>query len=145
MADKEKATRKTVTKKVVLHFPKRMVDEPILYRLIKDYDLEFNILKASITPEAEGLMVVELKGEQKQYDQGVQYLIDSGVRIQSLSQDVTRNEERCTSCGACITVCPAGAFKNEPGTLAVLFNNAKCVACGLCIKACPPRAMELHF
>ena len=67
MAEKEKATKKIVTKKVVLHFPKRMVDEPILYRLIKDYDLEFNILKASITPEAEGLMVVELKGEQKQY------------------------------------------------------------------------------
>ena len=122
-----------------------MIDEPILFRLIKDYDLEFNILKASITPEAEGLMVVELKGSQKNYDQGIQYLIDSGVKIQSLSQDVTRNEERCTSCGACITVCPAGAFEYEKATMAVRFNNAKCVACGLCIKACPPRAMELHF
>jgi L-aspartate semialdehyde sulfurtransferase ferredoxin len=145
MTDKEKATPRTFTKKVVLHFPKRMVDEPILYRLIKDYDLQFNILKASITPEAEGLMVVELKGDRKQYDLGVQYLIDSGVKIQSLSQDVTRNEERCTSCGACVTVCPAGAFSYEPATMIVRFNNAKCVACGLCIKSCPPRAMELHF
>ena len=107
----DKTTLKKIKKKVVLHFPKRMVDEPILYRLIKDYDLEFNILKASITPEAEGLMVVELIGDQKHYDQGVKYLIDSGVKIQSLSQDVTRNEERCTSCGACITVCPAGALQ----------------------------------
>ena len=90
-------------------------------------------------------MVVELKGDQKHYDQGVQYLIDSGVKIQSLSQDVTRNEDRCTSCGACVTVCPAGAFEFEPVTMVVRFNNAKCVACGLCIKACPPRAMELHF
>jgi ferredoxin len=129
----------------VLHFPKRMVDEPILYRLIKDYDLQFNILKASITPEAEGLMVVELKGGQKNFDQGIQYLIESGVKIQSLSQDVTRNEERCTSCGACVTICPAGALSFEPATMVVRFNNAKCVACGLCIKACPPRAMELHF
>jgi ferredoxin len=145
MADKEKIIQKTFSKKVVLHFPKRMVDEPILYRLIKDFDLQFNILKASITPEAEGLMVVELKGDRKHYDQGVQYLIDSGVKIQSLSQDVTRNEERCTSCGACITVCPAGAFSYEPGTMVVRFDNTKCVACGLCIKACPPRAMELHF
>ena len=145
MSEKEKITKKNISKRIVLHFPKRMVDEPILYRLIKDYDLQFNILKASITPEAEGLMVVELKGDQKNYDQGVQYLIDSGVKIQSLSQDVTRNEERCTSCGACVTVCPAGAFSVEPGTMVVSFNNAKCVACGLCIKACPPRAMELHF
>jgi L-aspartate semialdehyde sulfurtransferase ferredoxin len=141
----EQTNKKSVTKKVVLHFPKRMVDEPILYRLIKDYDLQFNILKASITPEAEGLMVVELKGEQKNYDRGVQYLIDSGVKIQALSQDVTRNEERCTNCGACVTVCPAGVFEYEPRTFIVRFNDSKCVACGLCIKACPPRAMELHF
>lgn len=145
MAEKEKTSKKVITKKVVLHFPKRMVDEPILFRLIKDYNLEFNILKASITPEAEGLMVVELKGEQTNYDRGVQYLINSGVKIQALSQDVTRNDDRCTSCGACITVCPAGAFSNEPGTMIVRFNSKKCVACGLCIKACPPRAMELHF
>ncbi len=144
MPDKEK-TSKIVVKRVVFHFPKRMVDEPILYRLIKDYNLEFNILKASITPEAEGLMVVELKGDQKHFDQGIQYLSDSGVKIQALSQDVTRNEDRCTSCGACVTVCPARAFEYEPGTLKVRFNNAKCVACGMCITACPPRAMELHF
>jgi ferredoxin len=145
MTDKEKISRKAVNKKVVLHFPKRMVDEPILFKLIKDYDLVFNILKASITPEAEGLMVVELKGEQANYDKGVQYLINCGVKIQSLSQDVTRNEDKCTSCGACVTVCPAGAFSNEPGSMTVRFNNQKCVACGLCIKACPFRAMELHF
>ena len=60
----EKSNKKMVSKRVVLHFPKRMVDEPILYHLIKDFDLIFNILKASISPEAEGLMVVEFKGEQ---------------------------------------------------------------------------------
>ena len=60
MSEKEKTTKKNVTKKVVLHFPKRMVDEPILFRLIKDYNLEFNILKASITPEAEGVEVPSL-------------------------------------------------------------------------------------
>ncbi|MCR4392816.1 MAG: 4Fe-4S binding protein [Dehalococcoidales bacterium] len=145
MSENNKTSKRTVARKIVLHFPRRMVDEPILFHLTKDYDLEFNILKASITPEAEGLMVVELKGDQHNYDQGIQYLIDRGVRIQSLSQDVTRNEERCTSCGACVTVCPAGAFEVDPVTRIVKFNDAKCIACGLCIKACPPRAMELHF
>lgn len=141
----EKTTKKRVSKKVVLHFPKRIVDEPILYHLIKDFDLVFNILKASISPEAEGLMVVELKGEPANFDKGIQYLLDQGVKIQSLSQDVSRNEERCTSCGACVTVCPVGAFESEKGTLRVIFKGDKCVACGACIKACPPRAMELHF
>ena len=134
-----------VSKRIVLHFPKRLVDRPIVYRLVKDHNLEFNILKALFTQEEEGLMVLEIKGEQKDYDKGIRYLTKSGVKIQALSQDVTRNEERCTHCGACITVCPPGAFELDPSTMRVDFNDAKCVACGLCIKACPPRAMELHF
>lgn len=135
----------SVSKKLVLHFPKRLVDRPIVSRLVRDYSLDFNILKASITQEAEGLLVLELSGRQENYDKGIQYLRKTGVRIQSLSQDVTRNEERCTHCGACITICPTKAFELEPSTRKVVFVNDKCLACGLCIKACPPRAMELHF
>ena len=134
-----------VSKRIVLHFPKRLVERPIIYRLVKDYDLEFNILKASITPEQEGVMVLQLKGNQTEYDKGIDFLIKAGVKIQSLSQDVTRNDERCTHCGACITVCPTGAFSLEPKTRLVIFDNEKCIACGLCIPACPPRAMEVHF
>jgi NAD-dependent dihydropyrimidine dehydrogenase PreA subunit len=135
----------TVSKKIVLRFPKRMVDRPIVYKLVKDYDLEFNILKASITPEQEGLLVLELKGNQQEYDKGIEFLLKAGVKIQSLSQDVTRNEERCTHCGACVTVCPTGAFKLDPKTRLVIFDNEECIGCGLCIPACPPRAMEVHF
>jgi len=113
--------------------------------LVKDYNLEFNILKALFTQEAEGLMVMEISGEQKDYDKGIKYLTESGVSIQSLSQDVIRNEQRCTHCGACITICPTGAFELDPLTKQFNFDNEKCVACGQCIKACPPRAMELHF
>jgi ferredoxin len=134
-----------VSKRIVLHFPKRLVDRPIVYRLVKDYNLEFNILKAFFTQEAEGLMVIEISGEQNNYDKGIRYLTESGVRIQSLSQDVTRNEQRCTHCGACITICPTDAFELDPLTKQVNFDNERCVACGQCIKACPPRAMELHF
>lgn len=134
-----------VSKRIVLHFPKRLTSQPIVYRLVKDFDLEFNILKASVTPGEEGLLVMELTGEQRNYDKGVKYLTDAGVKIQSLSQDVVRNEVRCTHCGACITLCPSGAFSLEPGTRKVIFDNSKCVVCELCIKACPPRAMELYF
>jgi ferredoxin len=134
-----------VSKKVVLRFPKRMVDRPIIYRLVKDYDLEFNILKASITPEQEGLLVLELKGNQQEYDKGIEFLLKAGVKIQSLSQDVRRNEERCTQCGACVTVCPTGAFRLDPKTRLVIFEDEKCIACGLCLPACPPHAMEVHF
>ena len=136
-----------ISKRIVLHFPRRLVEQPVTYRLVKDFDLKFNILKASITtdPEEEGLMVLELQGEQQNYDHGIDFLLKSGIKIESLSQDVTRNEERCTHCGACVAICPTDAFKVEPVTRFVKFDDEKCVACGICIKACPPRAMELHF
>ena len=133
------------SKRIVLHFPKRMVDRPFVYHLIKDYNLEFNILKASITPDSEGLMVLELKGKQEDFDKGINYLVESGIDIQSLSRDVIRNEERCTNCGVCVSVCPSGAFEVDPATRKVKFDNQKCVACSLCIKTCPPHAMEVHF
>ncbi|MBL7126054.1 MAG: 4Fe-4S binding protein [Dehalococcoidales bacterium] len=136
-----------VTKRVVLHFPRRLVEQPVIYHLVRDFNLEFNILRASITaePEEEGLLVLQLKGEQDEYDKGVKFLLKAGVKIQSLSQDVTRNEARCTHCGACVTICPPGAFVIDSKTRQVRFEDEKCVACGLCIKACPPRAMEVHF
>ncbi len=134
-----------VARKIVLRFPQRLVDRPIVSRLVKDFNLDFNILKASVTPDEEGLLVLEVTGKQDDYDKGIKYLTKAGVRIQSLSQDVSRNEERCTHCGACITICPTKAFTIEPLNRQVKFENEKCIACGMCIKACPPRAMEVHF
>ncbi len=134
-----------VAKKIVLRFPSRLVDQPIVSRLVKEYNLDFNILKASITPDEEGLMVLELRGEQADYDRGIRYLTKTGLRIQSLSQDVIRNEERCTHCGACVAICPTGAFELDLVTRRVAFDDEKCLVCGICLMACPPRAMELHF
>jgi len=134
-----------ISKRIVLHFPRRLVEQPIICRLARDFNLEFNILKASITPKEEGLLVLELNGEQKDYDRGIQYLNETGVEIQSLSQNVIRNEERCSHCGACVTICPVGAFIIEPSTRLVDFSDTKCIVCGLCVKACPLRAMETRF
>ena len=134
-----------VSKKIVLHFTPKTVDKPIVSRLIRDFGLDFNIMKASISPGEEGLMVMELSGERKAYDKGIKYLQESGVEIQSLSQDVVRNDERCTHCGACITMCPTRAFTLDAKSRKVKFDNSKCIVCELCVRACPPRAMELHF
>jgi ABC-type methionine transport system ATPase subunit len=88
-----------ISKRIVLHFPARLVDKPIVYRLIKDFNLEFNILKAHVTPEEEGLMVLELRGEDKEYTKGLEYLRSSGLKIQPLSEDIVRNSAKCTDCG----------------------------------------------
>ena len=134
-----------MVKKVVLRFPRHLVDKAIVYRLVKDYNLEFNILKASVTPKEEGLLVLELSGEPKEYEKGVRYLTDMGVDIQPLSRDIVRNEERCTHCGACIAICPTQALEIDPQSRRVNFIPDRCIACELCVLPCPPRAMEVRF
>ena len=134
-----------ISKRVVLHFPPRLVEQPIIYRLVKDYNLVLNILKASVTPKEEGLLVMELSGTLEDYDSGIKYLQDVGVRIQSLGQDIMRNDARCTHCGACVVICPTGALALDPKTRMVNFIEDKCTACELCVLACPPRAMEVHL
>jgi len=134
-----------ITRRIVLHFPHRLADQPIVYKLVKDYDLRFNILKAYIAPEEGGLLVLELSGEAKNYKQGVQYLTGVGVKLQSLSQDVIRNDKRCSHCSVCVPICPAGAFEVEPLTREVHFHDNRCIACELCVKVCPLGAMEVRF
>ncbi len=134
-----------VSKKVVLKFPHRLVDQPVIYRMVKDYDLEFNILKAYVTPREEGLLVLELNGEDKNFDKAIAYAKKLGVSVQPLSKDIKRNEKKCTHCGACVPICPTEALVVDPKTRKVEFYSEKCIACELCINACPPRAMELHF
>jgi len=134
-----------ISKRIVLHFPQRLVDKPIVFRLIKDYNLEFNILKAYVTPQEEGLMVLELRGDDKEYERGMDYLRASGVKIQPLSEDIVRNDAKCTDCGVCVTVCPAQALVVDKESRKVLFDEDKCIACELCVKICPSHAMEVNF
>jgi L-aspartate semialdehyde sulfurtransferase ferredoxin len=138
-------TDKIISKRIVLHFPNRLVDQPIVCKLVKDYDLQFNILKAYVTPQEEGLMVLELTGKEENFNQGIEYLQSCGVKIQPLSQDVIRNETKCTDCGVCVPICPTGALVVDPLTRKVHFYDNKCIACELCVKICPTRAMEVHF
>jgi len=114
-------------------------------RLAKEFNLEFNILKASVTPKEEGLLVVELSGSKEDFSKGEQFLATTGVRTQPLSRDVVRGEERCTHCGACIVICPSGALDIDRATMKVYFDDTKCIACEMCVPACPPGAMEIRF
>jgi len=134
-----------VSKRIVLTFPHKLVDKPIVYKLVKDFNLVFNILQARITPKEEGLLVLELTGKKEDYADGIKYLTGLGVNIQPLSQDVTRDDLRCTHCGACVTVCPTEALYVDKKTMKVIFDNEKCIACELCVRACPPRAMKVKF
>ena len=132
-------------KRIVLHFPHKLIDKPIAYHLVKDCNLVFNILQARITPNEKGLMILELSGQDKDYAKGIKFLQEQGIRIETLSKDVKRDDKRCTHCGACIAVCPTGALYVNRETMEVIFDIDKCIACELCVPACPTRAMVMNL
>lgn len=132
-------------RRIVLRFPPTMIDEPIISEMIKQYEVDVNILRANITPQNEGLMVIGLVGEEKKLDTAIKHLKKRGVTVQPLARGVVRNEKRCTECGACVTICPTQALSIDLETRHVSFDADKCIACELCVPVCPPRAMELSF
>lgn len=129
--------------KVVLRFPAAIADKPIIFRLVKDYDLMINILKANINPHKEGTMVLDVTGAKT--EEGLEFLRQQGVGVQPLTEEVVRNEERCTHCGACTAICPTGALYIERPAMLVRFDSEACVVCQLCVRACPMKAMEVRF
>ena len=131
--------------RVVLSFPPSNVEEPITYRLIKDYDLVVNILRASIDPGKQGRMVVELSGEESQMSLAFNYLDKLGVNIEPLSQEIQHLEERCTGCTACVPICPTGALDVNRETWKVSYDPEKCVVCFSCVDVCIYKAVEVNL
>lgn len=130
-------------KKIVLRFGPDISDKPIIYRLVKDYDLVVNIVKANVNPQKEGTMVLEITGEH--FDGGIDYLRNSGVQVQALTQEVARDEEKCIMCGSCTAICPTGALFIERPSMEVGFDGDNCIVCQLCVKICPSKAMEVRL
>ncbi|MBO8131997.1 MAG: 4Fe-4S dicluster domain-containing protein [Candidatus Marinimicrobia bacterium] len=133
------------TRKIVLHFPPSIVNKPLIYKLTKEYDIEFNILKASISPEEEGLLVLELNGETTKLNNAIKFLEKENIKIQSLDQDIIHNLEKCTHCGLCVPICPTFAFEKNPVTHEINFIKEKCIACEFCVKVCPYDALTVNF
>ena len=132
-------------RRLVLTFPPKLVEEPITYRLIKDYDLVVNILRAKISPEEEGRLMIELSGEKGALKRGMDYLNGLKVNIQPLARDIRWLEKKCTHCTVCVSLCPTEAIVVDRNSMEISFNKDKCIVCGACIPACPYKAIEILF
>jgi ferredoxin len=140
MADEQRVSRK-----IVIHYTAENVDQPIICQLVKTHDLVFNILKARIFPRREGIIVLELSGNPENFNNGIRYLKEQGLKVEPLSKSVNQNVDKCVHCGACTAFCPTDALSFEMDTQRVLFDAEKCNGCELCVSACPARAMEVNI
>lgn len=73
--------------RVRLTFPPTLIQEPIVYRLVKDFDLVINIRRADVKAD-HGWMALELEGDEGALERGVKWLRDRGVQVDPIERDV---------------------------------------------------------
>jgi len=128
----------TVTKKLMLSFPRCECEKPIIYHLVKDHDLIVNVYRAKVTPEEEGYLILDVTGTQTDIDAGIDFVKTFNVTINYTGKGVTWDADECTHCGHCITHCPTGALHiADEGTREVAYDETKCIECLACTRVCP--------
>ncbi len=131
-------------KKFVLGFSPKNVTQPITYRLVKDFDLIINILRAQVEPGESGHLVLELEGPREKIEKGVAYLEKQGVEVKPLARDIDLDQEKCVDCGLCTSLCPVSALTLD-SQYRLQFDKEKCILCEVCAKGCPTRAITVTF
>jgi len=70
-----------------LSYPRALIREPILYHLVKKFDLVFNIRGASVSEDM-GLVAVELEGNRDQLERALVWLRQTGVTVEPIEKNV---------------------------------------------------------
>ncbi|MEK7372304.1 MAG: NIL domain-containing protein [candidate division NC10 bacterium] len=73
--------------RVRLTFPSELVQQPIIYRLVKDFDIVPNIRRADVRAD-HGWMVLELEAAEDGLERGVAWLKAQGVTVDPIERDV---------------------------------------------------------
>lgn len=55
------------------------------------------------------------------------------------------NEESCSGCAVCSSVCPFEAIRKDPETGKMLLEIEKCQVCAICYSSCPAKAIDIIY
>ena len=125
--------------RVLLKFLDRMVEDPIIAKIILELKLPINIITAHVDSKG-GEVLAEVSPES--LDKVVQAFRKKGVVV-SVPSLVEFDMDKCISCGSCVTLCPVEAITIADDS-SITFNKEKCVGstCSACVNACPVRAIK---
>jgi ABC-type methionine transport system ATPase subunit len=73
--------------RVKLTFPEHLIREPIVARLVKEFDVTPNIRRASVE-ERVGWIICEVGGEDQAVDRAVEWLVGLGIQVDMLGDVV---------------------------------------------------------
>ncbi len=73
------------TSRLHVSFPEQLVDRPMVYELVRDFDLVPNIRRANVEAHS-GWVILELSGDR--LEAGIAYLEDLGCTVNRMEGDV---------------------------------------------------------
>ncbi len=73
--------------KLYLTYPTRLVREPLIYRMSRQFDLVFNVRSASVSEEI-GVIALELDGTPQEIDAAVAWFREQGVFVEPIEKNV---------------------------------------------------------
>ncbi|MDT7944125.1 MAG: NIL domain-containing protein [Dehalococcoidia bacterium] len=73
--------------RVKFTFPPQLVQEPIIWRLGKNFNVVTNIRRADVT-ETQGWVVLELEGDMEEIERGIRWVEEQGVRVDPVPGDI---------------------------------------------------------
>jgi len=104
---------------------------------------------ASVTEKAGGFVIFShFKGHMAAFFGGAIKNISMGFASRAQKQRMHADarpsikREKCTRCGVCVEVCPAGAAKCGDDGYPV-YDLATCIGCAQCIGLCPEMALKI--
>lgn len=125
--------------KAWLRFLPSIINKSIISDTMKLHDIDFNILKANISPRG-GKMLVDISGPQE--SESIIFMEEKGIEVTPVLKVVKKDSEKCFECGACVSLCPVNAICIMDDW-DIDIDNQKCIGCGFCISSCPTRAISL--
>lgn len=125
--------------RVLLKFSDRMVEEPIIAKLILKLNLPINIITAHVDSKG-GEVLAEVPSNE--LDNVVTAFRQKGVVV-SVPKLVEFDMDKCINCGSCVSLCPVDAITLDENS-SIVFNKDKCVGstCSACVNACPVHAIK---
>lgn len=74
-------------RRVMFTFPTRLISQPVIYKLGKQFNVVTNIRRADVA-EDQGWVVLELDGRAEDIQRGIDWVTAEGVRVDPIEGDV---------------------------------------------------------
>jgi len=130
---------KVTTLKIILKFPQKIMQNPLLAEVVLETGVLINIDRAFVDP-AIAEIVIDVPDDKK--EKVADGFRRRGVEVCELDTPLLFDEAECVQCGACVSVCPVEVFKlNDDRTISI--DLKRCILCRTCLTMCPQGALKV--